>query len=421
MLNFSKKNRALLVLHILSSVSAIIADIGDEASYETCDHNSVPSNVSPSTLMSNSFHKICPGTFDSSKPLSQPICGDGTAFSFLYHKPHEHHTNQEKILIEFQGGGACWDTTFCQLQKDLLTFPTEYDEMIGNSCSLVDYIASTLKGYSINFLCASTIGNIDLSEYNYITVPYCSQDTHLGDNSMSYNHASVYHHGAHNMVGVLNWIYEHFPNPSQIFLTGCSAGGSPLPIVYDLINDHYNDSHSKKSKNKNKKEVNINTIIDSAAILTPEPFLRYGIQNWNPWTILDKTSFQYDLYDYDVDIPTRFWQHALRQGSTADNWAFVTHEDDSISMGYWQLMGGGMNGDTWNGELSKTLSTIQAEFSNVNVFQIEGEGHCTFGLEDALQVDGFEAFAEDILMEPQLKEGKKKKKKKKKKKVKKSA
>lgn len=83
-----------------------------------------------------------------------------------------------------------------------------------------------------------------------------TQDVHIGDaQNMSYDgENTIQHVGAHNMVQTLNWVYQNFPNPSHIFLTGCSAGGTAVPIAYDLINKHYN------TLLKGGRSVNINAI-----------------------------------------------------------------------------------------------------------------------------------------------------------------
>ena len=120
-----------------------------------------------------------------------------------------------------------------------LTFPTGLNDFEGYSCSEAAYGAENFNGYPGNLLCNSQIGDTNLSEYNYILVPYCTQDVHLGDSSSTYaddddGNGGVYHHGGHNTMSVLRWVYKHYPNPSHIILTGCSAGGTPLPVVYDL-------------------------------------------------------------------------------------------------------------------------------------------------------------------------------------------
>jgi hypothetical protein len=56
------------------------------------------------------------------------------------------------------------------------------------------------------------------------------------------------------MMGTLRWIFANFPNPNHIALTGCSAGGTSLPVVYDLLNKHYNKFGVRTTQ--------VNTIID---------------------------------------------------------------------------------------------------------------------------------------------------------------
>ena len=115
------------LLHILIFHHNILkTTAANDLSYSHCDENSTPANKAlPSLLTPNTFHKVCPGTTASSdddtsgsdttsETLSQPICGDGTAFSFYYHKPTQRSFNKDKIIIEFQGGGACWDENTCQ-------------------------------------------------------------------------------------------------------------------------------------------------------------------------------------------------------------------------------------------------------------------------------------------------------------------
>ena len=205
-----------------------------------------------------------------------------------------------------------------------LTFPTGLNDFEGYSCSEAAYGAENFNGYPGNLLCNSQIGDTNLSEYNYILVPYCTQDVHLGDSSSTYaddddGNGGVYHHGGHNTMSVLRWVYKHYPNPSHIILTGCSAGGTPLPVVYDLLNSHYN------SMLKGGRTVNINTIIDSAVYLTPSYFLTYGLDNWNPWTILDEVRFKYDKWKRNVQYSTKLWEHVLKRGSRHDKWGFLSH------------------------------------------------------------------------------------------------
>lgn len=383
------------------SLGVLVTVLGAENNQNTSMYCTDP-NTSPNKLTSNSFHKICPSS--SSSSLSQPMCGDGSQFSFMYTSPSPFkQTSSDKIIIEFQGGGACWSDETCQSANNLLQVSDSFDSILGISCSTLSVAGANIDGYPVNFLCNSVIGNTDFSSYHYILVPYCTQDIHIGDNTVTYNDGSiVYHHGAHNTMSVLNWVFKHFKNPSNIFLTGCSAGGSTLPVVYDLINQHYN------SFANGGRTVNINTIIDSAVYLTPKYFINNGMVNWNIDTMLKKIKFD-DSLEQSVQYSTYLWKHVLKRGSKKDRWGFLSHSEDSVSMAYWQAMGAGYYGDgegndcdSWYSDISNSLVMIEDSHKNMESFFMDGNGHCSLGLYYGLSSDGFDSWAGSIVQEQKI-------------------
>ncbi len=75
-------------------------------------------------------------------------------------------------MIEFMGGGACWNEETCDMQKEYLTFPNNYDSFVGMSCSEIEYGSATQGGSKLSMLCAKAIGKTDFREYNTIVIPY---------------------------------------------------------------------------------------------------------------------------------------------------------------------------------------------------------------------------------------------------------
>ena len=73
-------------------------------------------------------------------------------------------SNDRKVLIEFQGGGACWDANTCDMQKDYLSVAESYDDFVGMSCSEVEYGSANQGGYPLSMLCAKQIGETDFRE-----------------------------------------------------------------------------------------------------------------------------------------------------------------------------------------------------------------------------------------------------------------
>jgi membrane associated rhomboid family serine protease len=397
------------LLALLSSFLFYINAEDSNGSSGGCDSTSIDSNVPVSLLTPNTFHKICPKQLNKQKPFGQPICGDGGSFAFFISRPPQNKANDDKILIEFLGGGACWDSETCDMMADGLTFPNKMNKFVGLSCSEIQTgVQENYNGkYPINMMCAGTVGDVDFTAYNTIVVPYCTQDVHVGDSVMTYDDGSIVRHaGAHNTMSVLRYIFANFKNPTHIALTGCSAGGTVLPIAYDLLNQHYNRFSTRS--------VQINTIADSPVYLTPTYFLNNGLGNWNPWPMMKRIGFNYEKWRYSEEYPTAIWDHVLRRGSNRDRWGFTTHTDDPTSQTYflWMSGEGGDNqrrleqGDDyavqWWSELSGSLATIQNKHTNVKTFFIDEEQHCSFGLYYPLQQDGFEEWAGDIFAESRV-------------------
>mmetsp|Transcript_21002 Transcript_21002/g.39711 ORF Transcript_21002/g.39711 Transcript_21002/m.39711 type:complete len:306 (-) Transcript_21002:718-1635(-) len=292
-----------------------------DTTYEYCDADALPAETTTvSSLLPDQFYKLCPGQQRHSNngtdvPLGQPRCGDGSNYSFLLSRPAPQHQQKQKIAIELTGGGACWDGPTCTLQRSMLSFPPWLSSaFVGTNCSdFVDFQFGSP-------LCAKTIGDVDFSTYTTVVIPYCTQDVHMGDepNATYYddddngdgdngndNNGSadaIHHVGAHNMYRTLQWVFENFPNPSQIFVTGCSAGGTPQPVIYDLINTHYGE-----------QAVNIDVIMDSPVYLTPSYFLQNYFPNWNAGTILKKIGFDFDTYRNEESFPDLILDYALKR------------------------------------------------------------------------------------------------------------
>ena len=423
----------LLYVYLFSNYQqhhAVVADDGNSQQQQHCgadDSTAVSSNVPLTSLSPNTFHKICPSQSKYHQFLGHPGCGDGSAFAFYVARPPQRKDNQNKIMIEFAGGGACWDSNTCDRQQSYLAFPEQWNDFVGLSCSELE-AGMQSQGKSVSMLCAKSLGDTDLTGYTTLVVPYCTQDVHSGDNVVTYDNnadddnggggdssQTVVHRGAHNMMAVLRYVYKNFKNPERIVLTGCSAGGTALPLAYHLLHKHYNRLLGVPTGS-----TQISVIADSPVYLTPEYFLEDAFDNWNPWTLVHRlgvSQYLFNKWRYDEAYPTLLWDYILRQGSNRDQWGFVQHTDDPVSQAYYQWMSGnGGDGDgrnrrrldddsaaEWWSQLSGSLDTIQAKHPNVHTyFMDQEEGHCTFGLYYGLQESGFEEWAADILQERRM-------------------
>lgn len=300
----------------------------------TCDQYSIPAeSTKASKLTPNTFHKLCPSKSFFGYP---PICGDGTPFSFYYSSPVQRRSSN-KILIEFMGGGACWDAETCEYNAEKLTFPYQFDEFLGLSCTEIQAgVNQESNGgdeeVPLNMLCAQEVGGEDFRDYHTIIVPYCTQDTHMGSNTVTYEDGTTVHHrGAPNMLSVFEWIYGNFPHPDHIVLTGCSAGGTVLPLAYDLLYHHYNKWTMGKS-------TAISTMMDSPVYLTPSYFLEEGLPNWSVQSLMKKIRFRYNKYSKSEDFSSEIMKHVLKRGSRKNQWGLITHTSDPVSLAYFEHM-----------------------------------------------------------------------------------
>lgn len=156
------------------------------------------------------------------------ICSNGTPYSF-FARPADAPT--DKLLIHFQGGGACWMGSNC----DLTAKPT-YDPFVDESDDPTG---------------SHGIGDFDnpenpFTDYNMVFAPYCTGDVHLGDSVSTYergdNEVEIHHNGYVNATSVLDWTFNNVEAPSDVFVTGCSAGSIPSPLYAWQVAQQYPDA-----------------------------------------------------------------------------------------------------------------------------------------------------------------------------------
>lgn len=202
-----------------------------------------------------------------------PICADGTPYSFAFRRGTDEHVS--KLLIEFEGGSACWDdnigSSCCDVAGstgrrhvpwlDYMSFfkrqvllEKTFPEL--GSCKGVP---SGFVSEGAEFILADNNGingfidgdlpislrrdegwwdrlggeGSDIRDWSYILLPHCTLDWHLGhkkhpqliegcsDDPSKVD--AVYHRGGTNVDAVMNWIRKQFPAGLDALVT--TAGG----------------------------------------------------------------------------------------------------------------------------------------------------------------------------------------------------
>lgn len=145
------------------------------------------------------------------------VCSDGSPYRF-YVSPGD----PRKVVIDFQGGGACWDQATCGPESRTYRKRVDVQEL---------YLAQGI--YNRMSVANPFFG------WTHVFVPYCTGDLHVGRATVDYGGFKVHHQGARNVLAVLEYVFRNYTNPERIFVTGCSAGAYGAVFWADKVLSTY--------------------------------------------------------------------------------------------------------------------------------------------------------------------------------------
>jgi hypothetical protein len=262
-----------------------------------------------------------------------------------------------RLVIDFQGGGACWDAFTCGVAA-------------GNDAICTQTVDSTrmriASGASAGIYNHDRADN-PFKDWYHVIVPYCTCDIHWGDNAATYDSAqgsiTIQHRGAVNTRAVLDWVYGNFGGPEQIVVTGCSAGSYGSIGWSAHVADHY-------------KKIPVVQFGDSGAGVITASFFQDSFPSWNAqaafpsWIpALDPSRVDIQslsLADLYVGIAGYYPQHRFSQYDT---------DTDENQTFYFSAMGGG-GADQWSQMMRASITDIQGRAPNFASFIAPGNQHC---------------------------------------------
>ncbi len=161
-------------------------------------------------------------------PGEETACALGDPFGFFV-RP----ADSERLLLYFQGGGACWNAITCAPGET-----ATYDPSVTRD----DNPSHSRRGIFDLANPANPFG-----EYSMVVIPGCTADWHLGYRTVTYESPSrsgisIYHGGYVNASAVLDWAYLNFPAPDSIFVAGSGTGAIGTPLFAALVAAHYPDA-----------------------------------------------------------------------------------------------------------------------------------------------------------------------------------
>lgn len=251
----------------------------------------------------------------------------------------------DKVMIDFRGGGACWDELTCGFAQGGAIFSLE-------AGTLEQVTASIEPGglYS---------EQSPFSDWTLVHLPYCTGDIHWGNNVATYGGEELHHKGFVNASTALAWVYEHYEAPGDILVTGCSAGAYGAAVHSAYIRDHYEGA-------------NVRVLADSGAGIITESFLEDSLPNWNaqrnlpPFVPgLEGPLTELSMPDVYIAIAETFPDMVMAQTATAF---------DADQIFFYTAMGG--DAEDWPVLFRDSLETIDAAVPNFRYYVPPGSMHC---------------------------------------------
>lgn len=282
------------------------------------------------------------------EPGGETICSRGTDYRYAVRRG-----TVNKVVIDFMGGGACWDDLTCSIAGSIFN---------DNADDLEAFTAMQLQG----------IYNVDnpdnpFADWWHIFIPYCTGDIHWGNATTTYgsgaNEITIEHRGGVNARAVLDWAAEEFSGPDQIFVTGCSAGAYGSILWAPEILERFPDAQ-------------LTQMGDSGAGIITDEFFSDSFPSWNALDSFPAFIPTLDPATNDIeglnasDLYGRIAQHypdiVFSQYHTAydNNQAF-----------YFSAMGGG-DQFAWSEQMYERMDYAESLADNVTTFIAPGERHC---------------------------------------------
>lgn len=279
------------------------------------------------------------------EPGGDTVCARGTPYRYFV-RPGK----VNKLLVEFRGGGACWDDLTCGFADSLFQEDADADPWVveeDQARGIYDH------GRDDN----------PFKDWHHVYVPYCTGDIHWGNNEMAYGSGAdqftIQHKGSVNVQAVLDWTFENVADPEQVMVTGCSAGAYGSIMWSAHLRNHY-----EKAK--------VLQLADSGAGVITETFFQDSFPSWKP-----EGSYPMWIQGLVPEDLTRLPQLYQAIGGEYPDMIlsqYNTQYDEDQAF-YFSAMGGG-NTYEWSTQMNEHVAEIEATTPNFASYLAGGWEHC---------------------------------------------
>ena len=310
------------------------------------------------------------------EPGGDTICSRGDDFAFAVRKG-----TSKNIVIDFVGGGGCWDEFTCGFADATFTDNVDWiDDIVG--------VPVAGEGiYDINN------EQNPFKDDHHVMIPYCTGDVHWGNSTMVYgegtdNEVTINHKGGVNAKAVLEWVFENYDNPERIFITGCSAGAYGSIMWSPKVLENY-------------PNVNLIQFGDSGAGIVTDTWFQDTFPSWNP-----EYSFPAHIPSLDpatnnlADQSPEYVYTEIANFYSNHRFSQFNAYADEVQVFYYQMIGGGESPQEWTDKMLDSTNYIYGNTDNFSHYVAGGDRHCIIGSNDfytlqssgTLLFDWFENF-----------------------------
>jgi hypothetical protein len=289
------------------------------------------------------------------RPGGETLCSRGTEYAYFV-RPGD----PEKVVVEFQGGGACWDDVTCSVAGAI------FSEDIEDTRSAVGLYRQGIYDHD----------NPDnpFKGWTHVMVPYCTGDVHWGNADTDYGTGedkfTIHHRGYVNALSAIGWVQNELAEPAKIAVTGCSAGGYGSIVWSAWMMENY-------------PEAKVLQFSDSAAGIITDQFFADSFPQWGvdkafpAWIPeLDLSIIDYmdlELGDVYEIIGNHYPQSRIAQYNTVQ---------DKTQVFYYEAMNGDGGGTGWTERMADSVFKIKEATPNFNMYMAGGDVHCTIPIGD---------------------------------------
>jgi hypothetical protein len=340
-------------MHIKGWIVTAVLALGACGGAGVPERERVAHVAAPLSTASNEWTEFTPQAVEIDGQTFDPTCS-GAPDSDPAFKFWARRGTVNRLVVYFDGGGACWDDVTCAVP-----------------------MRATDRGRSEGFYKAELLptddprrmsGIFDLDnpanpvrEWSFVFVPYCTGDVHSGSNTATYTDPdtgeryAINHRGADNFRVVLEWMRANFEAPEEILVTGSSAGAYGAATHYARVREAFPGGRAVM-------------LGDAGQGVTTPDFLERRNGNWRYQ--LPESVFGADAQlTSDDDIVGTLAAHFPNDG-----FAQYTTAHDRTQAAFYALMGAGNACRAWTEKMARDLERRQGA-NNFRSYLASGMSH----------------------------------------------